>query len=94
VDAYKTIASTTTLEPFSGPYPSPAFYEYNGYTIAIGSTFSEDEITRAVSKNDKLQAFALGTDINKSDATITTYDATGKKINRYHIKTTAQDIVP
>lgn len=94
VDAYKTIASTTTLEPFSGPYPSPAFYEYNGYTIAIGSTFSEDEITIAVFKNDKLQAFALVTDINKSDATITTYDATGKKISSYNIKTSVQIIVP
>jgi len=94
VDAYKTIASATTLEPFSGPYPSPAFYEYNGYTIAIGSTFSEDEITIAVFKNDKLQAFALVTDINKSDATITTYDATGKKISSYNIKTPAQVIVP
>lgn len=94
VDAYKTIASATTLEPFSGPYPSPAFYEYNGYTIAIGSTFSEDEITIAVFKNDKLQAFALVTDINKSDATITTYDATGKKISSYNIKTPVQVIVP
>lgn len=94
IDAFKIISTSTSLESFGGPYPSPAFYGYKGYTIVVGNTFSPDEITVALLKDDKLVAFALVTPLNSAEANFVTYDATGKQLNTYSIQTPVQVVVP
>ena len=94
-DAFKTISTSTSLESFGGPYPLfPAFYGYKGYTIVVGSTFSPDEITVALLKDDKLVAFTLVTPLNSAETNFVTYDATGKQLKAYPIETPVQVIVP
>jgi len=34
-DAFEIISTSTSLGSFGGPYPSPAFYGYKGYTIVV-----------------------------------------------------------
>jgi len=93
-DAFKIISTSTSLGSFGGPYPSPAFYGYKGYTIVVGSTFSPDEITVALLNDEKLVAFALITPIDTAETNFVTYDATGKQLNTYSIQTPLQVVVP
>ena len=93
-DAFEIISTSTSLGSFGGPYPSPAFYGYKGYTIVVGSTFSPDEITVALLNDEKLVAFALITPIDTAETNFVTYDATGKQLNTYSIQTPLQVVVP
>ena len=93
-DAFEIISTSTSLGSFGGPYPSPAFYGYKGYTIVVGSTFSPDEITVALLNDEKLVAFALITPIDTAETNFVTYDATGKELSRYNIQTPLQIVVP
>ena len=93
-DAFEIISTSTSLGSFGGPYPSPAFYGYKGYTIIVGSTFSPDEITVALLNDEKLVAFALITPIDTAETNFVTYDATGKQLNTYSIQTPLQVVVP
>jgi len=69
-DAFEIISTSTSLGSFGGPYPSPAFYGYKGYTIVVGSTFSPDEITVALLNDEKLVAFALITPIDTAETNL------------------------
>ncbi len=93
-DAFKTISTSTSLGSFGGPYPSPAFYGYKGYTIVVGSTFSPDEITVALLKNDELLAFAIITPIYSAETKFITYDSKGKELSAYSVPTPVQVVVP
>lgn len=93
-DAFEIISTSTSLGSFGGPYPSPAFYGYKGYTIVVGSTFSPDEITVALLNDEKLVAFVLITPIDTAETNFVTYDATGKQLNTYSIQTPLQVVVP
>ncbi len=93
-DAFEIISTSTSLGSFGGPYPSPAFYGYKGYTIVVGSTFSPDEITVALLNDEKLVAFVLITPIDTAETNFVTYDATGKELSRYNIQTPLQVVVP
>jgi len=93
-DAFEIISTSTSLGSFGGPYPSPAFYGYKGYTIVVGSTFSPDEITVALLNDEKLVAFALITPLDTAETNFVTYDATGKQLNTYSIQTPLQIVVP
>lgn len=93
-DAFEIISTSTSLGSFGGPYPSPAFYGYKGYTIVVGSTFSPDEITVALLNDEKLVAFVLITPIDTAETNFVTYDATGKQLNTYRIQTPVQIVVP
>lgn len=93
-DAFEIISTSTSLGSFGGPYPSPAFYGYKGYTIVVGSTFSPDEITVALLNDEKLVAFVLITPIDTAETNFVTYDATGKELSRYNIQTPLQIVVP
>jgi len=94
IDAFKIISTSTSLESFGGPYPSPAFYGYKGYTIVVGSTFSPDEITVALFKNEELLAFAIITPIYSAETKLTTYDSKGKELSAYSIQTPVQVVIP
>lgn len=93
-DAFEIISTSTSLESFGGPYPSPAFYGYKGYTIVVGSTFSPNEVTVALLNDEKLVAFALITPLDSAETNFITYDATGKELSRYNIQTPLQIVVP
>jgi len=93
-DAFEIISTSTSLGSFGGPYPSPAFYGYKGYTIVVGSTFSPDEITVALLNDEKLVAFALITPLDTAETNFVSYDATGKQLNTYSIQTPLQIVVP
>ena len=93
-DAFEIISTSTSLGSFGGPYPSPAFYGYKGYTIVVGSTFSPDEITVALLNDEKLVAFVLITPLDTAETSFVTYDATGKQLNTYSIQTPLQIVVP
>jgi len=93
-DAFEIISTSTSLGSFGGPYPSPAFYGYKGYTIVVGSTFSPDEITVALLNDEKLVAFVLITPLDTAETSFVTYDATGKQLNTYSIQTPVQIVVP
>jgi len=93
-DAFEIISTSTSLGSFGGPYPSPAFYGYKGYTIVVGSTFSPDEITVALLNDEKLVAFVLITPLDTAETNFITYDATGKQLNTYSIQTPVQIVVP
>jgi len=93
-DAFEIISTSTSLGSFGGPYPSPAFYGYKGYTIVVGSTFSPDEITVALLNDEKLVAFVLITPLDTAETNFVTYDATGKQLNTYSIQKPAQVVVP
>jgi len=93
-DAFEIISTSTSLGSFGGPYPSPAFYGYKGYTIVVGSTFSPDEITVALLNDEKLVAFVLITPLDTAETNFVTYDATGKQLNTYRIQTPVQIVVP
>jgi len=94
IDGFQVISSATALEPFGYAAPSPAFYAYKNYLLAIGQTFSFDELTVAAFKNEKLVGFILLTPLDKPEANLVTYDATGKQLNTYSIQTPAQVVVP
>ena len=93
-DAFEIISTSTSLGSFGGPYPSPAFYGYKGYTIVVGSTFSPDEITVALFKNEELLAFAIITPIYSAETKLTTYDSKGKELSAYSIQTPVQVVIP
>jgi len=49
--------------------------------LTVGQTFSFDELTVAAFKNEKLVGFILITPLDKPEANLVTYDATGKQLN-------------
>jgi len=94
IDGFHVISSATALQPFGYAAPSPAFYAYKNYLLAVGQTFSFDELTVAAFKNEKLVGFILITPLDKPEANLVTYDATGKQLNTYSIQTPVQIVVP
>jgi len=50
-----------------------------------------DELTVAAFKNEKLVGFILITPLDKPEANLVTYDATGKQLNTYRIQTPVQN---
>jgi len=94
IDGFQVISSATALQPFGYAAPSPAFYAYKNYLLAVGQTFSFDELTVAAFKNEKLVGFILITPLDKPEANLVTYDATGKQLNTYRIQTPVQIVVP
>ena len=94
IDGFQVISSATALEPFGYAAPSPAFYAYKNYLLTVGQTFSFDELTVAAFKNEKLVGFILITPLDKPEANLVTYDATGKQLNTYRIQTPVQIVVP
>lgn len=88
------VNSSPGIRVYDFTLPEPAFYSYKDYVLVVGSTFDLDEVTVAAFKNDKLVGFMLITPLIEKHTEITTYDATGRQLKSYIIRTPAQVIVP
>lgn len=105
-EGMKTVSSVADfLHITVNKYPSPIYYQYKDYLLAVGQTFGDDEYTIAAFKDEKLVGFIIITPLNGSivdqlknetakTSRLITHDATGKQLNTYIITPPAQVVIP
>lgn len=89
-----TLADFLRIDFYGSTIPTPAFYGYKDYLLAVGKTFGPKEFTVAAFKDEKLVGFMLITPTGNTINKIITFDATGKQLNTYIIPPVSQVIVP
>lgn len=93
-DGFDIIAHAGNYVPRYSSMANPQFSQYKDYLLAVGHTFSYNTMTVAAFKDDELVGFMLINPLNKTETTLTTYNAIGEQLKSYTIKAPVQVIVP